>query len=90
MSSGGLEPNGWEQVALSSNSSLLLEKIVPDLMQLSDCLLEREDKRPLSIVAREAKVIECLKRGGDVEMNFNFKAFREPRLYTGRDFRDRR
>jgi len=63
---------------LPSNSSLFLEKIVPDLVQLSDCLLEREDRGAPFLVVREAKVIECFKRGGDVEMNFCFKAFREP------------
>src|SRR5262245_34729918 len=68
------------------NLLLTLKKIVPNLVQLGDCRLERGDKEPIAITSHESKTIECLERIGDLEIKVDPEIFCEPSLDTRRDF----
>src|SRR5262245_20767330 len=65
---------------------LTLKKIVPNLVQLGDCRLERGDKEPIAITSHKSKTIECLERIGDLEIKVDPEIFCEPSLDTRRDF----
>src|SRR5262249_46979179 len=59
-----------------------LKKIVPNLVQLSDCRFKRRDKEPPALAAHETKAIEGLERIGNLEINIDRKVFCEPPLDT--------
>ena len=45
----------------------MLEKIVPNLVQLGDCRLEWEDEELLALTSNETKAIERLERIGNLD-----------------------
>ena len=57
------------------NFLLTLKKIVPNLVQLGDCRLERGDKEPFAITSREFKAIERLERMGNLEIKVDLEIF---------------
>src|ERR1700738_769325 len=63
-------------------SLLALKKIVPNLVQLEDCRLERREKELLAPTSHETKAIERLECIGDLEINIDREVFCEPRLDT--------
>src|SRR3974390_522314 len=63
-------------------SRFTFKKIVPNLVQLDDCRLDRRDKEPRALTSNEAKAIERLECIGNLEINIDHKVFCEPRLDT--------
>ncbi len=47
-----------------------LEKIVPNVVQLVDCHLDRRDKEPLALTLHESVAIKRLKCSGNLEIKF--------------------
>src|SRR5262249_30547867 len=68
------------------NLLLTLKKIVPNLVQLGDCRIERGAKEPIAITSHEPNKIACLDRIRDLEIKFDLEIFCDLCLDTRRDF----
>src|ERR1700730_15850384 len=75
-------PDCITEKRLALISLLALKKIVPNLVQLEDCRLERRDKELLALTSHETKAIERFECIGDLEIAIDRRVFGEPRLDT--------